>query len=83
MNKHKTHMISINMYVSDDYTSCRCECKTTITDLKVLGALLSSAVVAIAHDYSQDPHAFAKAVTSTVMEFIDKPGFTKPKEQLS
>lgn len=45
--------------------------------------MLASAVVAIAHDYSRDPHAFAKAVTSTVMEFIDKPGFTKPKEQLS
>lgn len=45
--------------------------------------MLASAVVAIAHDYSRDPHAFAKAVTGTVMEFIDKPGFTKPKEQLS
>lgn len=83
MNKPKTHMISINMYVSDDYTSCRCECKTTITDQKVLGALLASAVVAISHDYSRSPHSFAKAVTDTVMEFIDKPGFTKPKEQLS
>lgn len=83
MNKPKTHTISINMHVSDDYTSCRCECKSTITDQNVLGALLASAVVAIAHDYSRDPHAFAKAVTSTVMEFIDDPGFTKPKEQLS
>lgn len=45
--------------------------------------MLASAVVSIAHDYSRDPHAFAKAVTCTVMEFIDKPGFTKPKEQLS
>lgn len=34
-------------------------------------------------DFLFDPHAIAKAVTSTVMEFIDKPGFTKPKEQLS
>lgn len=83
MNKPKTHTISINMHVSDDYTSCRCECKSTITGQNVLGALLASAVVAIAHDYSRDPHAFAKAVTSTVMEFIDDPGFTKPKEQLS
>lgn len=48
-----------------------------------LAALLASAVVSIAHDYSRDPHAFAKAVTRTIMEFIDKPGLTKPKEQLS
>ena len=45
--------------------------------------MLASAVVGIAHDYSRDPHSFAKAVTDTVMEFIDNPGFTKPKEQLS
>ena len=83
MNKPKTHMISINMYVSDDYTSCRCECKSTVTDQKVLGALLASAVVSIAHDYSRDPHAFAKAVTCTIMEFIDNPGFTKPSQKLS
>lgn len=83
MNKLKTHTLSINMDLCEDYSSCRCACKTTVTDQKVLGALLASAVVAIAHDYSHDPHAFAKAVTRTVMEFIDKPGFTKPKEQLS
>lgn len=83
MIKPKTHTLSINMDLSEDYSSCRCACKTTVTDQKVLGALLASAVVAIAHDYSHDPHAFAKAVSSTVMEFIDKPGLTKPKEQLS
>ena len=83
MNKPKPHTLSINMDLSEDYSSCRCACRTTLTGQKVLGAMLASAVVAIAHDYSQDPHAFAKAVTSTVMEFIDKPGFTKPKEQLS
>ena len=83
MNKPKTHTLSINMDLSEDYSSCRCACRTSLTDQKVLGVLLSSAVVAIAHDYSRDPHAFAKAVTSMVMEFIDKPGFTKPKEQLS
>jgi hypothetical protein len=83
MNKPKTHTLSINMDLSEDYSSCRCTCGTTVTDQKVLGALLASAVVAIAHDYSRDLHAFAKAVTDTVMEFIDKPGFTKPKEQLS
>lgn len=83
MNKPKTHTLSINMDLSEDYSSCRCACKTTVTDQKVLGALLACAVVAIAHDYSRDPPALAKAVTSTVMEFIDNPGFTKPKEQLS
>lgn len=83
MKSPKIHTLSINMDLSEDYSSCRCECKTTITDQEVLDALLASAVVAIAHDYSRSPHSFAKAVTDTVMEFIDKPGFTKPKEQLS
>lgn len=83
MKSPKTHTLSINMDLSEDYSSCCCACRTTLTDQKVLGAMLASAVVAIAHEYSQDPHAFAKAVTSTVMEFIDKPGFTKPNQKLS
>lgn len=83
MKSPKIHTLSINMDLSEDYSSCRCACRTSLTDQKVLGAMLASAVVAIAHDYSRDPHSFAKAVTDTVMEFIDKPGFTKPKEQLS
>lgn len=83
MKRPKNHTLSINMDLSEDYSSCRCAYRTTLTDQKVLGAMLASAVVAIAHVYSQDPHAFAKTVTSTVMEFIDKPGCTKPKEQLS
>lgn len=83
MNKPKTHTLSINMDLSEDYSSCRCACKTTVTDQMVLGALLASAVVSIAHDYSRDPHAFAKAVICTIMEFIDNPGFTKPSQKLS
>lgn len=83
MKSPKIHTLSINMDLSEDYNSCRCSCKTTVSDQDVLGALLASAVVAIAHDHSRDPRAFAKAVTETIMEFIDKPGFTKPKEQLS
>ena len=83
MKSPKIHTLSINMYLSKDYSSCRCNCKTTVTDQDVLGALLASAVVSIAHGHSRDPRAFAKAVTQTVMEFIDKPGFTKPKEHLS
>lgn len=83
MSKVKTHALSINMDLSEDYSSCRCECKTTISDEKVLGALLASAVVSIAHAHSCNPHKLAEAVCGTIMEFIDKPGFTKPKEQLS
>lgn len=83
MNKLKTHALSINMDLSKDYSSCRCACRTTLTDQKLLGAMLASAVVAIAHDYSQDPHKFAEAVCDTIMEFIDKPGFTKPNQKLS
>lgn len=83
MKSPKIHTLSINMDLSEDYSSCRCECKTTLTDQDVLGAMLANAVVAIAHDHSRDPHAFAKAVTQTIMEFIDKPGFTKPNQKLS
>lgn len=83
MNKPKTHTLSINMDLSDDYSSCRCACRTTLTDMKVLGAMLASAVVAIAHDYNRDPHKFAEAVCGTIMEVIDKPGFTKPNHKLS
>lgn len=83
MNKPKTHTLSINMDLSEDYTSCRCACRTTLTDQDVLGALLASAVVSIAHIHTRDPHAFAKAVTQTIMEFIDKPGFTKPNQKLA
>lgn len=83
MNKPKAHTLSINMDLSEDYSSYRCACRTSLTDQKVLGAMLASAVVAIAHDYSRDPRAFAKAVTCTVMEFIDNPGFTKPNQKLS
>ena len=83
MNNPKTHTLSINMDLIEDYSSCRCACRTTLTDQDVLGALLASAVVSIAHSHSREPHAFAKAVTQTIMEFIDKPGFTKPNQKLS
>lgn len=83
MNKLKTHTLSINMDLSKDYSSCRCACRTTLTDQKVIGAMLASAVVAIAHDYSQDPHKFAEAVCGTIMDRIDKPDITTPSQQLS
>ncbi len=83
MNKPKTHTLSINMDLSKDYSSCRCACRTTLTDQKVLGAMLASAVVSITHGHSHDPHKFAEAVCGAIMEFIDKPGFTKPNQKLS
>lgn len=83
MNIHKTHTLSINMDLSEDYSSCRCACRTTLTDQKVLGAMLAGAGVSIAHGHSHDPHKFAEAVCGTIMEFIDKPGFTKSNQKLS
>jgi hypothetical protein len=83
MKKNAPYTLNIDMSLSEDMNTCTCKCATTVGSETVLAVLIASAVVSIAHDYSRDPHAFAKAVTSTVMEFIDKPGFTKPKEQLS
>lgn len=83
MNKPKTHTLSINMDLNEDYSSCRCACRTTLTDQKVLGAMLASAIVSIAHGHSHDPHKFAEAVCGAIMEFIDKPGFTSPSQKLS
>lgn len=83
MNKNKPSTLNIDMFLAEDVSAYTCKCATTVGDKTVLAALLASAVVSIAHGHSNDPHAFAKAVTSTVMEFIDKSGFTKPKEQLS
>ena len=83
MNKNAPYTLNIDMSLAEDMSTCTCKCVTTVGSETVLAALLTSAVVAIAHDHSCNPHKFAKAVTCTVMEFIDKPGFTKPKEQLS
>lgn len=83
MNKNKPSTLNIDMFLAEDMSACTCKCATTVGDKTVLAALLAIAVVAIAHDYSHDPHAFAKAVTGTIMEFIDKPGFTKPNQKLS
>lgn len=71
------------MDLSEDYTSCRCHCKTTVTDQRVLCALLASAVVSIAHDHSQNPRAFAKVVADAIMTFSGTPGFIKPDQKLS
>lgn len=83
MNKNKPSTLNIDMFLSEDMSACTCKCATTVGDKTVLTALLASAVVSIAHDYSHDPHKFAEAVCGAIMEFIDKPGFTKPNQKLS
>lgn len=83
MNKNTPYTLNIDMSLSEDMGPCACKCITTVGSETVLAALLASAVVAIAHDHSCNPHMFAEAMCATLMEFIDKPGFTKPKEQLS
>lgn len=83
MKNQKPCMLSIDMTLSDDMNVCKCKSAASVPNEIILASMLAGAVVATAHDHSSDPHAFAKAVTCTVMEFIDKPGFTKPKEQLS
>ena len=83
MKKIAPCVLSLNMSVSEDMTTCACKCATTVGSETVLAALLANAVVAIAHDHNCNPHKFAEATCATIMEFIDKPGFTKPKEQLS
>lgn len=83
MNKNAPYTLNINMSLSEDMDTCICKCSTTVKSETVLAALLASAVVAIAHDHSCAPHKFAEAMCGTIMDFIDNPGFTKSKEQLS
>lgn len=83
MKKNTPYTLNIDMSLSEDMNTLTCKSVASIQSEIVLASMLAGAVVAIAHDHSIDAHAFAKAVTRTVMEFIDKPGFTKPKEQLS
>lgn len=83
MNKNKPSTLNIDMFLAEDMSACTCKCATTVEDKTVLAALLASAAVAIAHDHSCAPHKFAEALCGTIMEFIDKPGFTKPSQKLS
>lgn len=83
MKKNAPYTLNIDMFLAEDMSACRCKCATTVGSESVLAALLASAIVAIAHDHSIDPHKFAEAVCGAIMEFIDKPGFTKPNQQLS
>lgn len=83
MKKNAPYTLNIDMSVSEDMTTCTCKCATTVGSETVLAALLASVVVSIAHGHSHDPHKFAEAMCATLMEFIDKPGFTKPSQKLS
>lgn len=83
MNKNAPYTLNIDMSLSEDMDTCIGKCITTVKSETVLAALLASAVVAIAHDHSCAPHKFAEAMCGTIMDFIDNPGFTKSKEQLS
>ena len=83
MSKDKNPTLSIQMDLGEGYKYCRCKCVTSVGRETVLAALLASAVVSIAHGRSHDPHKFAEAVCGAIMEFIDKPGFTKPNHKLS
>ena len=83
MNKNTPYTLNIDMSLAEDMSTCTCKCVTTVGSETVLAALLASAVVAIAHDHSCNPYKFAEAMCATLMEFIDKPGFTKPSQKLS
>lgn len=60
-----------------------CKSVSSVQSEIVLASMLAGAVVAMAHDHSIDPHKFAEAVCGTIMEFIDKTGFTKSNQKLS
>lgn len=83
MKNQKKYTFSINMTLSDDMKVCKCKSAVSVPNEIILAPMLAGAVVAIAHDHSCDPHKFAEAVCGTIMDFIDNPGFTKSKEQLS
>ena len=83
MKKNAPYTLNIDMSLSEDMNTCTCKCATTVGSETVLAVLIASAVVAIAHDHSCNPHKFAEAMCATLMEFIDKPGVTKPNQKLS
>lgn len=82
MNKNAPYTLNIDMSLSEDMNTLARKCVASVQSEIVLASMLAGAVVAIAHDYSIDPHKFAEAVCGTIMEFIDKPGFTK-RQKLS
>lgn len=83
MKKNAPYTLNIDMFLAEDMSTRRCKCAASVGSKTVLAALLASAVVSIAYGHSHDPHKFAEAVCGAIMEFIDKPGFTKPGQKLS
>ena len=83
MKKNAPYTLNIDMSLSEDMNTLACKSVASVQSEIVLASMLAGAVVAIAHDHSIDPHKFAEAVCGTIMEFIDKPGFTKSNQKLS
>jgi hypothetical protein len=83
MKKNAPYTLNIDMSLSEDMNTLACKCAATVGSEIILASMLAGAVVALAHDHSIDPHKFAEAVCGTIMEFIDKPGFTKANQKLS
>lgn len=83
MKKNAPYTLNIDMSLSEDMNTLACKCVASVQSEIVLASMLAGAVVAMAHDHSIDPHKFAEAVCGTIMEFIVKPGFTKPSQKLS
>ena len=83
MKKNAPYTLNIDMSLSEDLNTLACKIVSSVQSEIVLASMLAGAVVAMAHDHSIDPHKFAEAVCGTIMEFIDKPGFTKSNQKLS
>lgn len=83
MKKNAPYTLNIDMSLSEDMNALACKSVASVQSEIVLASMLAGAVVAMAHDHSIDPHKFAEAVCGTIMEFIDKPGFTKSNQKLS
>ena len=83
MKKNAPYTLNIDMSLSRDMNTLACKSVASVQSEIVLASMLAGAVIATANDHSHDPHKFAEAVCGAIMEFIDKPGFTKPNQKLS
>lgn len=83
MKKNAPYTLNIDMSLSEDMNTLACKTEASVHNEILLASMLACADVALAHDHSHDPHKFAEAVCGAIMEFIDKPGFTKPGQKLS
>ena len=82
MKKNAPYTLNINMSLSEDMNTLTCT-EASVHNEIVLASIRAGAVVSIAHGHSIDSHKFAEAVCGTIIEFIDKPGFTSPSQKLS